>query len=55
MALRVSPAELPAELSESMIKQFGVVPEPVAVAWHNPRVARDSLQMGGKVGEWDTA
>ena len=55
MALRVSPAELPAELSERMIKQFGVVPEPVAVAWHNPRVAQDSLQMGGKVGEWDTA
>jgi alkylhydroperoxidase family enzyme len=54
MALRVSPAELPAELSENLIKQFGVVPEPVAVTWHNPKVAQDSLHMGGAVGEWDT-
>lgn len=54
MALRVSPAELPTQLSQSMIKQFGVVPEPVAVAWHNPKVAQDSLEMGAKVGEWDT-
>jgi alkylhydroperoxidase family enzyme len=55
MALRVPKAEVPAELSESMIKQFGAVPEPVEVAWHNPKVAQGSLAIGGQVGEWDTA
>ena len=30
-ALRVSKAEIPSELRESMIKQFGVVAEPVEV------------------------
>jgi alkylhydroperoxidase family enzyme len=53
MALRVPPAELPAELSQIMITQFGLVPEPVAVTWQNPKVAQASLEMGGKVGEWD--
>ncbi|HEX4011864.1 MAG TPA: carboxymuconolactone decarboxylase family protein [Solirubrobacteraceae bacterium] len=53
MALRVPKAELPAGLSESMIKRFGVVPEPVEVTWHNPKVAEASLEFGGKVGEWD--
>jgi alkylhydroperoxidase family enzyme len=55
MALRVPKAELPTELSQSMIKQFGVVPEPVEVTWHNPRVAQDSLELGGKVAAWDAA
>jgi alkylhydroperoxidase family enzyme len=36
-----------------MIKQIGAVPEPVEVAWHNPKVAQASLEIGGKVGEWD--
>ena len=51
MALRVPKAEL----SESMIKQFGVVPEPVEVTWHNPKVAEASLELGGKVSEWHPA
>ncbi len=55
MALRVPKAELPAELSESLIAQFGVVPEPLEATWHNPKVAEDSLALGGKVGEWDAA
>jgi alkylhydroperoxidase family enzyme len=55
MALRVPKAELTAGLSESMIKQLGAVPEPVEVAWHNPKVAEASLQIGGQVGEWDAA
>lgn len=55
MALRVPRAELTAELSESMIKQIGAVPEPVEVAWHNPKVAQASIEIGGKVGAWDTA
>ena len=55
MALRVPKAELTAELKESMIKQIGAVPEPVEVAWHNPKVAEASLQIGGQVSEWDAA
>jgi alkylhydroperoxidase family enzyme len=55
MALRVPKAELTTGLSESMIKQLGAVPEPVEVAWHNPRVAEASLEFGGKASEWDAA
>jgi alkylhydroperoxidase family enzyme len=55
MALRVPKAELPPELRENMIKQFGTVPENVEVLWHNPRLALDSLEFGGKVGAWDAA
>jgi len=55
MALRVPKAELPAELSQNMIDQFGVVPEPVAVMWHNPKVAQDSLELGSRVSAWDAA
>ena len=55
MALRVPKAELTSGLSESMIKQFGVVPEPLEVTWHNPKVAEASLELGGKVSEWDAA
>jgi alkylhydroperoxidase family enzyme len=55
MALRVPEAQLPTELSENMIKQFGAVPEPVAVMWHSPKVAQDAVEFGGKVGEWDAA
>ena len=33
MALRVPKAELSTEMSESMIKQLGAVPEPVEVMW----------------------
>jgi alkylhydroperoxidase family enzyme len=53
MALRIPKAAVPAELSESMIKQFGAVPEPVEVIWHNPKVATASLEIGGKVSQWD--
>jgi alkylhydroperoxidase family enzyme len=55
MALRVPKAELPAELSQTMTEQFGAVPEPVEVTWHNPKVAAAALEFGGKVGEWDAA
>jgi alkylhydroperoxidase family enzyme len=53
MTLRVPKAELATALSESMIEQFGAVPEPVEVAWHNPKVAHAALELGGKVSEWD--
>jgi alkylhydroperoxidase family enzyme len=55
MTLRVSKAELPTELSDSMIKQFGVVPEPVEVTWHSPPVSETSLELGRRVSGWDEA
>jgi alkylhydroperoxidase family enzyme len=55
MALRLPKAELPSELKENMIKQIGAVSEGVEVLWHNPKVTRDSLDFGGKVGAWDAA
>ena len=56
MALRVPKAELPAELSESMIKQFGAVPEPVEViVATTPRSPRPPWSSAAKVGEWDAA
>ncbi|QNA71037.1 carboxymuconolactone decarboxylase family protein [Streptomyces sp. So13.3] len=55
MALRAPKAELPTELSENMMKQFGAVPEPFEVTAHNPKVAQDSAEIGGKVSEWDMA
>ncbi|MEU0953045.1 carboxymuconolactone decarboxylase family protein [Streptomyces niveus] len=54
MALRVPKAELTTELRESLIKQFGTVPEPVEVTWHNPGVAEASMGLGGQVGAWDS-
>ncbi|NLR82930.1 carboxymuconolactone decarboxylase family protein [Chitinophaga eiseniae] len=53
MALRISKAALPVELRENLIKQFGSVPEPVEVVWHNPKVAAASLELGRNVGEWN--
>ncbi len=55
MTLRVPKAELPAEFSDTLIKQFGAVPEPIEVAWHNPSVAHAALQFGAQVGAWDAA
>ena len=55
MALRVPKAEIATEFSESMIKQFGAVPEPLEVTWHNPKVAEAALEFGGKASEWDAA
>jgi len=55
MVLRVPKAELPAQMSESMIKQFGAVAEPIEVPWHNPSVAQAGLEFGAKVDAWDAA
>jgi alkylhydroperoxidase family enzyme len=54
MALRVPKAQLPAEVRESMIKQLGVLPEPVEVSYNNPKVAVTSQQLSAGVGTWDT-
>nr|WP_239135169.1 carboxymuconolactone decarboxylase family protein [Streptomyces sp. SID12488] len=53
--MRIPKAQLPAEISENLVKQFGAVPEPFEVTAHNPKVARDSSEIGGRVGEWDMA
>ena len=55
MVLRIPKAEIPTEFRERMIEQFGIVPEPLEVTWHNPRVAQASMELGGKVSEWDAA
>ena len=55
MTTRVPKAELPGELRESMIKQFGAVAEPVEVTWHNPGVARAALEFGANVAAWNAA
>ena len=51
--LRVPKAQLPPELSDSMIQQFGAIPEPVAVTWNHPAVAEASIEFGAKAGRWD--
>lgn len=55
MTLRVSKAEIPSQLRESMIKQFGAVAEPVEVTWHNPSVAQAALEFGARIATWDAA
>jgi alkylhydroperoxidase family enzyme len=55
MTLRIPKAELPTGLSENMIEQFGAVPEPIEVMWHNRKVGEFALELGGKVSEWDAA
>ena len=55
MTLRLSKAEIPGELRESMIKQFGAVAEPVEVTWHNPSVAQAALEFGARIATWDAA
>jgi alkylhydroperoxidase family enzyme len=54
-ALRVSKAEVPSELREMMIKQFGGVAEPVEVTWHSPKVAQAALEFGARIAGWDAA
>jgi alkylhydroperoxidase family enzyme len=55
MTLRVPKAEIPVELREIMIKQLGVVPEPVEVQWNNPKLAEANQEFSAKVGSWDAA
>ena len=55
MALRIPKAELPTELSQTMIERFGGVPEPVEVLWHSPAIATANLEFSGRVAEWDAA
>ena len=51
---RIPKADL-GELREQIIEQFGVVPNPLEVSFHNPAVADDVSALGAKVAEWDAA
>lgn len=53
MGIRVPKAELPAELSEGMTRQFGAVPEPLEVTWNHPKAAEASMALGAQVTTWD--
>src|SRR3984957_5650730 len=55
VALRIPKAELPTQMSENFIKQLGAVPEPVEVAWHNPKVAEANQEFAARVGMGDEA
>jgi alkylhydroperoxidase family enzyme len=55
MSLRVPKAELTTEVTESMIKQYGAVPEPLEVTWHNPKVAEAAIAFGGLANAWEAA
>jgi alkylhydroperoxidase family enzyme len=55
VALRVLKAEFPTELRENMVERLGGVPENVEVMWQNPKVAKDNLDFGARVGAWDAA
>ena len=50
---RVPKAELPTGLSDTMVEQFGALPEPVEVTWNHPSVAQAALEFGARAGEWD--
>jgi alkylhydroperoxidase family enzyme len=53
MSIRIAKAEVPAALRESMIKRVGAVPEPVEVAYNNPRVAEDTQAFTANASTWD--
>lgn len=58
MAPRVPKKEL-SGLTGSMIKRFsrkmfGEVVEPAEVMWHNPKVLKAAMGLGGKVNRWRT-
>src|SRR5205823_6095906 len=55
MSLRVPKADIPTQMSETMIQQFDAVAEPVEVLWHNPSVAQAGLEFGARVGAWNAA
>ncbi len=54
MALRVPKAE-PTRLSEEIEEQLGIVPEPLEVTMHSPRVVAAASELGARAREWDAA
>lgn len=53
MVLRIPKAELPAELRDTMIKQLGSVPEPIAVSYNNPPVGEANSEYSARVAMWN--
>ena len=55
MALRIPKAEVPAGLRETLTRQLGSMPEPVEVAYNNPRVAVSTQEFSASLSAWDAA
>lgn len=53
MALRIPKAEVPAELREALIQQVGSMPEPIEVAFNNPKVAMTTQEFTAGASAWD--
>jgi len=53
MALRMPKAEVPAELGEALIQQVGSMPEPIEVAFNNPKVAVTTQEFTASASAWD--
>lgn len=53
MALRVPRAQVPAELREALIRQLGSTPEPIEVAFNNPKVAVSTQEFSASLASWD--
>ncbi|QKW50680.1 carboxymuconolactone decarboxylase family protein [Streptomyces buecherae] len=53
MTPRIPKAEIPAELKENLIQQFGSAPEPVEVAFNHPGAAAASLDFAGRMSTWE--
>jgi alkylhydroperoxidase family enzyme len=54
MSPRVEKADFDGPVA-AMVEQFGAVPEPIEVMWHNPPVAVALSELGAKTGEWEAA
>jgi alkylhydroperoxidase family enzyme len=53
MAPRLPKADVPAEVRQGFVEQFGAVPEPVEVVFNHPDVARFSLECAAHVTAWN--
>jgi alkylhydroperoxidase family enzyme len=53
MALRMPKAEVPADLGEALIQQVGSMPEPIEVAFNNPKVAVATQEFAASASAWD--
>ena len=53
MALRIPKAEVPAEIREALIQQVGSMPEPIEVAFNNPKVAMTTQEFTTGASAWD--
>jgi alkylhydroperoxidase family enzyme len=54
MATRIPTVDL-GEVGQEMIEQFGVVPKPLEVTWHQPQATNDVSELGARIREWTGA